>query len=57
MDGWQHGQGTFVHSDGRTYEGAYKDSMRHGPGKYTNKQGTVFQGEFYEGKLDGVNWT
>lgn len=48
------GIGIYVWSDGRRYEGLYKDDKKHGFGIYTWADGRCYEGYWYRGKQHGI---
>lgn len=52
-DDIRHGYGLMKYSDGRFYDGGFKNDMREGLGKMVFPNGNVFEGEFKNNKNDG----
>ena len=50
----KHGYGVYHWSDGRKYEGYWKDGRQHGEGKYILPNGVVKIGIWEEGKR--IRW-
>ena len=47
------GQGIFTYTDGRKYEGEFKDNKFNGQGTYTFADGGKFEGEYKDGLRNG----
>ena len=45
-----HGKGRFMHKDGRTYEGEWKNNVMHGIGTFSWPDGTKYVGAWKHGK-------
>jgi hypothetical protein len=45
-----HGKGKFFWTDGRMYEGEYKNDLKHGKGIFIWKDGRKYDGEWVEGR-------
>ena len=48
------GYGTYQWSDGRQYQGQYKDDKKHGFGVYSWTDGRQYEGYWYKGKQHGI---
>jgi hypothetical protein len=49
----RHGLGIMVYSNGRTYEGYWRDDKRHGKGYEKFSNGDIFIGHFHKGRIQG----
>mmetsp|Transcript_28230 Transcript_28230/g.62535 ORF Transcript_28230/g.62535 Transcript_28230/m.62535 type:complete len:300 (-) Transcript_28230:97-996(-) len=52
-DGWRHGFGVRVWTNGLRYEGQWVEDKMHGTGAVTNRQGAKYEGQFYNGLKTG----
>jgi hypothetical protein len=52
-DDRRHGYGLMTYSDGRIYEGDYKNNLKEGNGKLTFADGLIYEGEFKNNKNEG----
>lgn len=50
------GYGVYTWSDGRKYEGEYKDDKKHGFGRYTWADERRYEGWWYRGKQHGLGF-
>jgi len=55
---WNDCIGTFIHSDGWSYKGEFKDNQRHGKGTFYFADGDEWEGYFKKGSFNGgKKWT
>ena len=51
--------GTYIWSDGRRYEGQWKENQMHGKGSFTWPEGKTYIGEYYKDERHGpgmIKW-
>jgi len=48
------GIGIYTWSDGRVYQGLYRDDKKHGYGIYQWTDGRIYEGYWYRGKQHGL---